>query len=219
MTGPFPRPTRQHVDADLAEVDHRGGADPASTRRLAAEVRALRVEQRAAQPVVAAARAYVKAWRDGDGQTDATDALFLVVDAADNDVPQPTVASAEANRNGPGRAAFRGGSCPNINCFCARPGLPCGEYEGDVSTRGWCPCCGWNEAAHSWSGPQPAVPDDENVPARLDAAADALEQHHHHGLAYELREVATQLCDGEGGTPALRAAVAAALARPTGAGS
>ncbi len=55
----------------------------------------------------------------------------------------------------------------------------------------------------------------EDVPARLDAAADALEARHSHGLGYELRQVADQLRDGDGGTPELRAAVAAALALPT----
>lgn len=55
----------------------------------------------------------------------------------------------------------------------------------------------------------------DDVPARLDAAAEALEALHSHGLGYELRQVADQLRDGDGGTPELRAAVAAALALPT----
>ncbi len=57
--------------------------------------------------------------------------------------------------------------------------------------------------------------DGEDLPARLDAAAEALEALHSHGLGYELRQVADQLRDGDGGTPELRAAVAAALALPT----
>ncbi len=51
----------------------------------------------------------------------------------------------------------------------------------------------------------------EDVPARLDDAAEALERLHSHGLGYEMRQVADQLRDGDGGTPELRAAVAAAL--------
>ena len=66
----------------------------------------------------------------------------------------------------------------------------------------------------------PTVPDGEDVPARLDAAADALFSVCDDGaLIFSFRDLAERLRDSDGGTPEVRAAVAAALVQPTGAGS
>lgn len=90
--------------------------------------------------------------------------------------------------------------------------IPCG-FVGDLLTR--CATHEHADAIRAAFAPLHAAPSGEDVPARLDAAAEALEALHSHGLGYELRQVADQLRDGDGGTPELRAAVAAALALPT----
>lgn len=60
------------------------------------------------------------------------------------------------------------------------------------------------------------APDGEDVPARLDAAADACHEHGWSGMASEFSSIAHRLRSGLFASPEIRAAVAAALARPTG---
>lgn len=64
-----------------------------------------------------------------------------------------------ADQNGPGRPAFKGGFCSNLRCLCARPELPCEEYMPYHDDDGWCPRCGWNEAAHGWAYAPPETAD------------------------------------------------------------
>jgi hypothetical protein len=40
--------------------------------------------------------------------------------------------------------------CGDLGCACAVPTVPCRTFEGH-DDMDWCPCCGWNRAAHTIS--------------------------------------------------------------------
>ena len=99
------------------------------------------------------------------------------------------------------------GEDDEVRCECGHIDT---DHPGDPEI-GWgacitCPCRAFQQAEEA----APAA-DGEDVPARLDAAADALEAGQYYGLANDLRDAAMVL--RERGTAEVRAAVAAALAR------
>lgn len=64
------------------------------------------------------------------------------------DALRDALAATDADPFGP-TAQWRGGTvCGSEECPCAAPNLPCREWAGIAETGAFCPCCGWNEAAH-----------------------------------------------------------------------
>ena len=102
--------------------------------------------------------------------------------------------------------AFRAGPvCGDDGCVCARPGVPCEEWVGIDETGEWCPCCGWNEAAHvfaarwtsncvhevtDWAICSGCLPAPNARPARSDELTD-LRARHATVLAYLSEQAGT----------------------------
>ena len=227
-----PRPTRERVDAALADL-YLGSGSPRGDldrRTLGAEVRALRAELAARTPQPAErdrrddlARDVAGAWRAWRAHHAGTSVLRVLggelygaLDRLANEVlrdardapaaPQPAVPDGEDRREALGRRVrevwvqwAREQPDPKPSWLVGWDELDDGQREVDMRI---------GEALAA-QAPQPADEDGEDVPARLEAAADALDAAEWGPPAVDLRAVAATM---RVATVDVRAAVAAALA-------